>query len=89
MKCPWCGFDGAPRALHAHFGDTHREQVVVEDRGKHRFYGITCPVCGDSYEHVVKPRLRDPSFAEEFSHEIQLVAFDMLVNHLIVEHEEV
>jgi hypothetical protein len=37
---------------------------------------------------MIKPRSRDPRFIEEFQREIRLVAFDMLVNHLIAEHEE-
>lgn len=89
MKCPWCSYDDSPRSLHAHLGDRHPEAVLVEERGRHTFYGITCPVCGDGYEHVVKPRSRDPEFVEQFGQEIRLVAFDMLVNHLIAEHEEV
>lgn len=88
MTCPWCDFDGGPRALHAHLGEEHPEQVVFETRGDSRWYGVTCPVCLDSYEHIVKPRSRDPGFVAEFQREIRLVAFDMLVNHLLAEHEE-
>lgn len=88
MTCPWCAFSGEPRKLHAHLGDDHPEQVRFEERGPNRWYGITCPRCGDAYEHIVKPRSRDPRFVEEFQHEIRLVAFDMLVNHLIAEQEE-
>lgn len=88
MQCPWCEFAGEPRKLHAHLGEEHAEEVRFEDRGSSRWYGITCPRCGDGYEHMIKPRSRDPAFIEEFQREIRLVAFDMLVNHLIAEHEE-
>jgi len=88
MGCPWCEFSGEPRALHAHLGEAHEDGVRFEERGSSRWYVVTCPVCGDGYEHLVKPRSRDPRFVEEFQHEIRLVAFDMLVNHLIAEHEE-
>ncbi|MEX0665788.1 MAG: hypothetical protein WD598_13610 [Acidimicrobiia bacterium] len=88
MQCPWCDFEGTPRALHAHLGEEHPERVRFEERGPSRFYGIDCPICDEGYEHVVKPRLRDPGFMEEFQREIRLVAFDMLVNHLLAEHTE-
>lgn len=88
MRCPWCEFSGEPRLLHAHLGDLHAEGVRFEDRGSTRWYAVTCPVCGDGYEHMIKPRSRDPQFIEEYQREIRLVAFDMLVNHLIAEHEE-
>lgn len=89
MRCPWCDFAGERRALHAHLGESHAGAVVFEERGSTRWYAVTCPVCGDGYEHMIKPRSRDPRFIEEFQNEIRLVAFDMLVNHLIAEHEEV
>ncbi len=87
MNCPWCDFEGHPRALHEHLGGSHPEVVRFEERGSERFYAIECPVCRQGYEHVVKPRLRDPGFMDEFQQEIRLVGLDMLVNHLLVEHE--
>ena len=88
MDCPWCDFVGTPRELHAHLGEAHPEQVRFEERGSSRFYGIECPICDEGYEHIVKPRSRDPGFMEEFQREIRLVAFDMLVNHLLGEHSD-
>ncbi len=87
MNCPWCDFEGHPRQLHAHLGETHPEQVVFEERIGRTFYGITCPHCDDGYRHEIKPRGRDAGFVEEFNAQIRLVAFDMLVNHLLVEHD--
>lgn len=87
MNCPWCEFEGRPRALHAHLGETHPEQVVFEELIGRTFYGITCPHCDDGYRHEIKPRGRDAGFVEEFNAQIRLVAFDMLVNHLLVEHD--
>jgi hypothetical protein len=87
MICPWCPFEGHPRALHAHLAETHPEAVVFEERIGRTFYGITCPHCNDGYRHEIKPRGRDPGFVEEFNNQIRLVAFDMLVNHLLVEHD--
>jgi len=75
--------------LHAHLGEQHPEAIRFEDKGGRSFYALTCPVCGDGYEREIKPRGRDPGFVEEFSAQIRLVAFDMLVNHLLGEHEEV
>lgn len=74
--------------LHAHLGEQHPEAVRFEDRGERWFYALDCPICGDGYERQIKPRGRDPGFVEEFSAQIRLVAFDMLVNHLLGEHEE-
>ena len=88
MNCPFCSFEGPPRGLHAHLGEQHPDAVVFEDKGGRSFYSLTCPICGDGYEREIKPRGRDPGFVDEFSAQIRLVAFDMLVNHLIGEHEE-
>jgi hypothetical protein len=74
--------------LHAHLGEQHAEAVRFEDKGERWFYALECPICGDGYEREIKPRGRDPGFVEEFSAQIRLVAFDMLVNHLLGEHEE-
>ncbi len=88
MNCPWCPFDGAPRALHAHLADTHPEGVRFEERLGKSFYALECPLCGAGYDHQIKPRGRDPDFVAEFQGQIRLVAFDMLVNHLMAEHGE-
>ena len=89
MHCPFCPFEGSPRLLHAHLGEQHPEAIRFEDRGGRSFYALTCPICGDGYERAIKPRGRDPGFVDEFSTQIRLVAFDMLVNHLLGEHEEI
>ncbi len=88
MKCPYCDFQGRWRPLQAHLADSHPEQVQArldEDRGR-MSYSITCPYCGSTYEHPVKPR-GDPGFLQEFAREIRLVAFDMFVAHLAAEHD--
>ncbi len=48
---------------------------------------IVCPACGARYERPVRKAARDPGFTAGFSREIQLVAMDMLVHHLLAEHE--
>ena len=88
MNCPFCSFEAPPRGLHAHLGEQHPDAVVFEDKGGRSFYSLTCPICGDGYEREIKPRGRDPGFVDEFSAQIRLVAMDMLVNHLMGEHEE-
>lgn len=88
MNCPFCSFEGQPRGLHAHLGEQHPDAVRFEDKGERWFYALICPICGDGYEREIKPRGRDPGFVEEFSAQIRLVAFDMLVNHLMGEHED-
>ena len=74
--------------LHAHLGEQHPEAIRFEEKGERSFYALTCPICGDGYEREIKPRGRDPGFVDEFSAQIRLVAFDMLVNHLLGEHED-
>jgi hypothetical protein len=87
VNCPYCEFEAGPRALHAHLGERHGDAVVaVVADGKAR-YEVTCPRCGARYQHVVRKGGRDPGFLTEFEREIQLVALDMLVNHLLAEHE--
>jgi hypothetical protein len=85
--CPWCEFDDEPRALHAHLVDAHLERVEVIERRGRPHYSIACPVCDSTYDKEIKPRYRDPGFVEEFRREIALVGFDMLINHLMAEHE--
>jgi hypothetical protein len=88
MHCPFCSFEGSPRVLHSHLGEQHPEAIRFEEKGGRSFYALTCPICGDGYEREIKPRGRDPGFVDEFSAQIRLVAFDMLVNHLLGEHED-
>ena len=88
MNCPFCSFEGPPRGLHAHLGEQHADAIRFEEKGGRSFYALTCPICGDGYEREIKPRGRDPGFVDEFSAQIRLVALDMLVNHLMGEHEE-
>ena len=51
------------------------------------FYEITCPACGARYERTVRKAARDREFTGEFGREIAMVALDMLIHHLIAEHE--
>jgi hypothetical protein len=86
MRCPWCDAEAGPRALHAHLSERHGDQVrTAEHNGKVR-YQITCPACGERYEHLMRKAARDPEFVEGFGREIRMVAFDMLVHHLAAEH---
>ncbi|HEX5189493.1 MAG TPA: hypothetical protein VFW16_08135 [Streptosporangiaceae bacterium] len=86
MRCPWCDAEAGPRTLHAHLGERHGDQVrTAEHKGKVR-YEVTCPACGERYEHLMRKAARDPEFVEAFGREIRMVAFDMLVHHLAAEH---
>ncbi len=87
MTCPWCEFDGDPRALHEHLVGSHGGEVSTGERGSKVFYQITCPLCGDRYEHLVRKASRDPEFLDGFERQIKMVALDMLVHHLMAEHE--
>jgi hypothetical protein len=87
MRCPWCDFAAGPRALHAHLGERHSAEVRTVERNERFFYEITCPLCGARYEHLVRKAARDPEFLDGFGREIAMVALDMLVHHLLAEHE--
>ena len=87
MRCPWCTVDGSPRALHAHLADAHGSIVRTDERNGNHYYAVTCPRCDAVYEHAVRKGRRDPAFLEEFDREIRMVALDMLVHHLVAEHE--
>ena len=75
--------------VHAHLVDAHGEAVETWSAGSgRRRYRISCPVCGAAHEARVKPRSADPDFLATFAREIRMVAFDMLINHVSVEHPE-
>ncbi|MHB8340854.1 MAG: hypothetical protein ACYDB7_06720 [Mycobacteriales bacterium] len=88
MTCPWCGLVADPGDLHAHLVDAHGEQVTLAESatGMHT-YSVRCPLCGASYDRRIKPRVADEAFLAEFDREIRLVALDMLLHHLVAEHE--
>jgi hypothetical protein len=88
MDCPWCDVAASPRQLHAHLGERHADQVRTSERNGKSWYEVTCPRCGASYQHVVRKAARDPAFIEGFGREIRMVALDMLVHHLMAEHEQ-
>lgn len=87
MNCPFCAVEASPRALHAHLSEQHGEAVVATADERNARYEITCPRCGERYQHIVRKGRRDPAFLTEFEREIQLVALDMLVSHVLAEHE--
>lgn len=91
MTCPYCALDAPRRALHRHLADRHPDRVtteVLEAEGR-MLYRVTCPFCAGEIRQQVKPRWRDPGFLTEFGHEIRLVAFDLLLLHLVDAHEPV
>jgi hypothetical protein len=88
MTCPWCGFQAAPPVLHAHLSERHGDAVTTSERNGRVVYQIICPRCGDRYSHGVRKGSRDPGFLTEFEREIQMVALDMLIHHLMAEHQQ-
>ena len=88
LACPWCDFAAGPRGLHAHLGEQHGDAVTTSQRHGKTFYEVTCPQCGARYEHVVRKGAQNPEFVAEFGPQIQMVALDMLVHHLLAEHEQ-
>ena len=90
MTCPFCSFEGPRRGVHAHVVDTHAAEVktTVDVEEGCLFYDLQCPLCSQSLRKQVKPRGKDPGFLEEFSREIRLVAFDVLLYHVEAEHPQ-
>lgn len=88
MSCPYCpaGDELSLRELHAHLAAAHAEEIVTEEAGDRLIYVVTCPHCGSQYRKPIKKGVADPGFADEFAGQIRLVAFDMLLNHLLAEH---
>lgn len=84
MTCAYCSLSGHRRALHAHLAADHASEVKTRfDEGTGRmFFTVSCPKCGQTIEKRVKPRWKNPEFLDEFSREIRLVAFDLLLYHL-------
>jgi hypothetical protein len=88
VRCPWCDYEDAPRPLHAHLADRHADGVQFVYRGKSPRYEIVCPICQVGYDQAIRPGSNDPEDLVEFEREIRLVAFDMLVHHIIGEHPD-
>lgn len=88
MTCAFCDRAGHRRELHAHLARDHADRVAtrIEEESGRMFYEVRCPKCDRKIENRVKPRWKDPEFLEEFSAEIRLVAFDLLLYHW-EEHE--
>ncbi|RDH79946.1 hypothetical protein DVS77_02735 [Mycolicibacterium moriokaense] len=86
MTCPYCDFGGSIRDLHAHLAERHGGEISTEDIGDRKAYIVTCPYCSQSYRQPIKKSAGDPEFLAEFERQIRLVAFDMLINHVLAEH---
>lgn len=88
MTCPYCADDATfdLRELHAHLAAAHAAEITTEEAGDRLVYAVICPHCGSQYRKPIKKGVADPGFAEEFAGQIRLVAFDMLLNHLLAEH---
>jgi uncharacterized Zn-finger protein len=87
VKCPWCPLEAAVRPLHAHLTQDHGDHIRVFAREDRQFYQVVCPYCDQPYEHRIKKAGLDDAFLTEFEQQIRMVAFDMLINHVIIEHE--
>ncbi|MBI3688676.1 MAG: hypothetical protein HY241_15325 [Actinobacteria bacterium] len=87
MTCPWCGIEVPLRSLHAHLSDEHGDVVGIVGQDDRQFYEVRCPSCDAGYRKPIKKSGRDPDFLAEFDREVRMVALDMLVNHLLAEHQ--
>ncbi len=86
MHCPFCEVELGIRELHAHLADEHGDQVRSEPYLDYTAYVVTCPTCGESYRRQMRKSAKQAGFVAEFDRDIRLVAFDMLINHLLAEH---
>jgi uncharacterized Zn-finger protein len=86
VKCPFCGVDKPIRDLHAHLANDHAGEITTEEVGERTAYTVTCPYCSERYRQPMKKSAKDPDFLAEYQRQIHLVAFDMLINHVLAEH---
>jgi sarcosine oxidase delta subunit len=86
VRCPFCGVDRPIRDLHAHLAADHASEIRTEELGERVAYTVTCPYCSESYRQPIRKGAGDPQFLAEYERQIQLVAFDMLINHVLAEH---
>jgi hypothetical protein len=84
--CPYCDTEGSIRDLHAHLAAEHSGEISTEHIGDRKAYTVTCPYCSERYRQPIKKSAGDPEFLAQFEHQIHLVAFDMLINHVLAEH---
>lgn len=87
MKCPFCGVEQALSELHRHLVADHAGEVRTEELAGRMAYAVTCPYCLQRYRQPIRKSAGDPEFVAEFERQIRLVAFDMLVHHLVAEHD--
>lgn len=87
MNCPYCEFAAGWNALHAHLFEEHSDRVGTEELADRTVYVVTCPHCAAVYHKPIK-KASDPQFLVEFDRQIRLVALDMLMTHLLAEHED-
>ncbi len=85
MNCPYCDFQAHRMDLHAHLLDAHEQEVKVfihKVTGK-MVYEFTCPLCEERWRKPLKKR---PADLQGYVREIRMVAFDLLLYHLMDKH---
>ena len=88
MRCPWCpDVAGGHRTLLAHLAEHHPDSVVlsVDHEGK-VFYEMHCPLCSERHRQLIR-KGGDAEFLARQDSTIRMVALDMLVTHLMAEHD--
>lgn len=90
MRCPYCDLEARRRLIHLHLAEEHGNKLDTgrEVDRERMFYRISCPQCDVKVEQTIKPRSKDAGFLEKFEREIRLVAFDMLLNHMEMAHDD-
>ncbi len=88
MRCPWCeDFEGGHRSLHEHLSTHHPDSVIltIDDEGR-VFYEMHCPLCSQRHRQLIR-KGGDAEFLARQDSTIRMVALDMLVTHLMAEHD--
>lgn len=86
MTCPWCSAEVSLRGFHEHLASVHGDLVAIVGE-EPPYYQVRCPTCDATYRKPIKKSGKDPAFLVEFEREVRMVALDMLVNHLLAEHQ--
>ncbi len=86
MTCPFCDFEGHRMDLHAHLTDEHPEAIsIYEDPESGKLvFEMSCPLC---HKSVKQPLKKSAHLLAEYEREIRMVAFDLLLYHLMDNHE--
>lgn len=71
--------------IHKHVMEVHTEEITRSEDDP-RVFLFSCPECGEEYSVEGGPGVQSEETVDRFSHEIKMLVFDTLLNHLEDEH---